>query len=217
MKDNTDFPIAITKYLSMTNLKDLEGDGFILLVEIFQTASFREVTTEAFINSLFESFSYLQSEAIYLALIHILLSVSYEAEKEKNLVIKFSAEHSNKRLYAEGVLLLLNKGQSAILAKSLKFVVDILEDPSTKDDFFYTNDLKALMDILLREIANISSDEERLLYLNALGAILNTSFYKKEKHRSGEISDLLNDCKFCDDISDDTQNKLEELLASGLI
>jgi len=218
MRENTDFPKALSKYLSTTEVKDLEGDGFLLLVEIFQASSFSDVTSDAFVNSLFNSFTYLQNEAIYLAIIHILICISYEAPSlEKNQVLKFSGEHANKRLFAEGVLLLLNKGQSTLITKTLKFARDILHFPNTRDEFFYTNDCRALVDIVMREVGNVSDDELRLMYLNVLNELIHTQFYSKEHHRSGEIKEMLNDCQYIDDISAETQKTIQEITDSGLL
>jgi len=218
MRENTNFPKAITKYLSTAGVKELEGDGFILLVEIFQASSFKDVASEAFINTIFEVFPILNDEAIWLALISILVSISNESESfEKNLVLKACAEHPNRRFFAEGFLLLLNKAQSVILAKSLKFTQDILQNSKTKDEFFYTNDCTALMTILIREIGNVSEDDIRYMYLNVLAALIATEFYKKEKHRSSDIKELLSNCQFIDDISPNTQKKVQEIVDSGLV
>jgi len=218
MRENTSFPKAIVQYISSNPIKELEGDGFLLLVEIFQASSFKDVATDAFINALFESFEHLRVQEIYLAIISIIISISYEQKDlSKNPVLKCSTEHANRRLFAEGFILLLNQGHPSLIVKLLKFTCDILTYPKTKDDFFYTNDANEVMNILLREIANTSSDELRRMYLNVLEAMLDTEFYKKERPRSKDIKPVLDDCDYIDDISPETQNKIKEILQGGRI
>lgn len=36
MKENKDFPLAISTYIVQTDIYDMIGDGYVLLVEIFQ-------------------------------------------------------------------------------------------------------------------------------------------------------------------------------------
>ncbi len=54
MKENKDFPNALSEYLINTKIQDLVGDGFILLVEIFSTTNFKSVSNDKFINVLFD-------------------------------------------------------------------------------------------------------------------------------------------------------------------
>lgn len=44
MKESTNFPIAIYQYLTTIEIKDMEGDGFVLLTQIFDAAHFSNVT-----------------------------------------------------------------------------------------------------------------------------------------------------------------------------
>jgi len=73
------------------------------------------------------------------------------------------------------------------------------------------------MTILIREIGNVSEDDIRYMYLNVLAALIATEFYKKEKHRSSDIKELLSNCQFIDDISPNTQKKVQEIVDSGLV
>lgn len=218
MRENTNFPKAIANYLSKTKLKDLEGDGFILLVEIFQTSAFKDVTSDAFVEALFESLEYIKDEKVFLCIVHILISISYdEPSLDKNLVLKYAAEHKSARYFAEALLLLLNKGKMTILVKTLKLIDNIFENEKTKESFFYTNDLKALVDILVREISNTSSDEIRMMYLNILPGLLNTKEYQTSKHRAEDIKQMCDDLAFSEEISEDCRKKVDQILELGVL
>lgn len=46
MREDINFPKAIATYIQKTKLENLQDDSFILLVEIFSTTSFNQVTNE---------------------------------------------------------------------------------------------------------------------------------------------------------------------------
>lgn len=54
MREDVNFPKAIANYIQKTTLENLQDDSFVLLVEIFSTSNFKEVTTENFITTLFD-------------------------------------------------------------------------------------------------------------------------------------------------------------------
>jgi len=218
MRENTNFPKAIAQYISKTQLKDLEGDGFILLVEIFQTSAFKDVTSDPFVEALFESLEYIKDEKVFLCIVHILISISYdETALDTSLVLKYAAIHKSARYFAEALLLLLNKGKMTILVKTLKLIHNVFEFEKTKETFFYTNDLKALLDILIREITNTSSDEIRVMYLNILPALLKTKEYQTIKHRPSDIKQLCDDLSFSEEISEDCRKKVDQILETGVL
>ena len=150
---------------------------------------------------------------MFLCIVHILISISYEEDKlEDNLVLKYAAEHKSSRYFAEVLLLLLNKDKMTILVKCLKLLKSIFEYPKTKESFFYTNDLKALVDILVREVTDTSSDEIRLMYLNIIPGLIQTKEYQNTNHRSADMKQLCDDLSFSEEVSDDCRKKVEEIL-----
>jgi hypothetical protein len=59
MQKSKNFPKAIAEYIITTNPQEMEGDGFVLLTEIFSESGFQTVTSKKFIGALFNSMSYL--------------------------------------------------------------------------------------------------------------------------------------------------------------
>lgn len=172
MRENTEFPKAIVKYISTTEIKNLEGDGFLLLIEIFDPEKFKEVADDKFVDALFNGIEYIKDENVVLCIVNIMINISCQTEDPtKNIVLKFCGTHQYRRYVAECTLLLLNKGKSTFLDKTLRFVKDVFKNDSTKNDFFYGNDLNSLIDIAIREFTNSESVDLKVTYLEVLEGI----------------------------------------------
>ena len=79
--NNIKFPEAIIKYLEMTDIKDLAGDAFVLLVNVFNDQSI-DRTTEKFVKRLIESMNYITDDATLNALVSILVILCSAYEKK---------------------------------------------------------------------------------------------------------------------------------------
>ncbi len=55
---NQDFPKVISVYIVETKLEEINPEVFILLVRIFNQASFKEVATDEFMNCLFKTLEF---------------------------------------------------------------------------------------------------------------------------------------------------------------
>jgi len=77
---NIYFPGALVKYLESTELKDLAGDAFILLVNLFDDKTVK-CATIPFIKKLIDSIPYIVDENTVYALISILVCVMPYFEK----------------------------------------------------------------------------------------------------------------------------------------
>jgi hypothetical protein len=218
MRENENFPLAISKYLTKTKIEHLEGDGFTLLVEIFQSSTFKEVATEDFINALFNSLEHIKEEKVFLAIVNILVSISYNQEStDSNIVLKYCSQHPHSRYFAESVLILLNKGKLEFLTKCLKFIADVFTFDKTRDDFFYSNDLYTLLDIILREFINHDEVDIKLAYLNALQGLIRCKNYQKSKPRKSDIQEIFVEVIYADGIDAKILDKIDEIKASDLL
>lgn len=218
MRGNKNFPKAICSYLTKTGIENLEGDGFILLVEIFQTSAFKDVADEDFINALFNSFEYIKDEKVFLSIVNILISISFDFKKiEDNPVLKQCVDHPNKRYFAESVLILLNKGKSIFLEKCLKFVSDIFAYDKTRDEFFYSNDLNSLIDILIREFVNSDTVQLKVGYLDVLQKAMTCKEYQQKKHRVDDIKEVFDEMAYTTGIDQKILDKVKEIQGSGLM
>jgi len=218
MRENTSFPKAISNYLTTTKIDDLEGDGFILLIEIFQTSTFKDIATDEFINALFNSLEHIKEEKVFLAIVNILVSISYDqGAPESNLVLKYCAEHPHSRYFAESTLILLNKGKSEFLLKCLKFVADVFALERTRDDFFYSNDLFTLLDIILREFVNNGDVGAQLAYLEALHGLIKSKNFQKTKPRVNDINEIFDEVIYSGDADAKLLEKIDEIKNSNLL
>jgi len=78
------------------------------------------------------------------------------------------------------------------LGYTLDFLTDLFNHPATSN-YFYTNDLVVLVDIVVRQLCNIddSSYELRYAYFNTLSSLMNFSQYGASLHKLDEIRNIL--------------------------
>ncbi|KAJ3332475.1 hypothetical protein HDU76_000121 [Blyttiomyces sp. JEL0837] len=77
----------------------------------------------------------------------------------------------------ESVIFLFNRADSSVVQLlMLKFLIEIFRTPDTQN-FFYTNDLRVIMDVILRECRNVEDSEEELqmFHLSLLPYLLRNS------------------------------------------
>lgn len=116
------------------------------------------------------------------------------------------------RTFGENIVFLLNRSPDDCLQlMALKFLYLIFSTPETCD-CLYLNDLKVIVDVFIRELYNLSLEEERLrhTYLRTLFPLLQNTELQNESYKRAEIVSLLEDmsenaCKSVVDISETTQ------------
>lgn len=218
MRDNKAFPKAIAKYLSITETKNLEGDGILLLIEIFDSNKFKDVADKQFVNALFNSLEYLKDEKVVLAVVYILISISNQyTDPEENIVLQFCITHQYKRYFAECTLLLLNKGSASYLDKILLFVSAALHYEKTRNEFIYDNDLKELTSIAIREFTNSDTVDLKVRYLDVLDGLIQTNFFKESMHRSDDICTIFEEISITEGVDDKILKKVEEIKSHGIL
>jgi hypothetical protein len=79
--ENAKFPEAIMQYLEMTEVKDLAGDAFVLLVNVYNDSSI-DKTSEAFVKKLIETMNYITDVPTLNALVSILVILCSAYEKK---------------------------------------------------------------------------------------------------------------------------------------
>ena len=68
----------------------------------------------------------------------------------------------------------------------LKLFIDLFASDDTAS-LFYTNDIKVLIDITLRQLFDIAPGEKRRQYLELCRRILKTANYKEHQHRCDDV------------------------------
>ena len=75
---------------------------------------------------------------------------------------------------------------------SLDCIKRLLDDDRTASGFFYTNDLKALTDILIQNLENSGPALLVKKNLSTLKSLIISSDYIRLKHRQADILDIVN-------------------------
>lgn len=98
-------------------------------------------------------------------------------------------------LFGESIVFLLNRSPDTCLQlMALKFLYLIFTNPGTSS-YLYVNDLKVIVDVFIRELYNLSCDEERLrhTYLRVLHPLLLYTELRYDSYKRAELCSLLQD------------------------
>jgi len=140
------------------------------------------------------------------------LNALFDDDVKKNLVVRACISNPKSEHWGEAIVHELNEGASGdqeMLSNILKVIADLYADKSTSN-FFYTNDLYVMVDIIVRELVNLPPPSAmRVPYLKALSHLLQTSpwFGQGKQYRREDIADAI--CSGIIDAfdSDNTFNK----------
>lgn len=168
----------MVKYLEKTELEDLAGDAFILLVNIFDEKSVKEATTE-FIKKLIDSMPHIVDENTLHALMSILVVVFPYFEKvysNNNPIMTEFLLGSKTDYYKTEIMYLTNRGSMYRLDKCMQ-AISVLLQGSDSENFFNENDVDIIMGICLRELGTPNSSRTRLQTLRVLNLILEHPTY----------------------------------------
>eukprot|EP00118_Oscarella_pearsei_P015869 m.146815 g.146815 ORF g.146815 m.146815 type:complete len:700 (+) comp38454_c1_seq4:14-2113(+) len=115
---------------------------------------------------------------------------------QENLVMQVLGARSTAKAFSEKVLMLFNREDDPVALlrplspnSVLKLLLDIFSTGATSG-LFFTTDLMVLIDITVRQIADLSlGDERRTHYLRLLKGIIGNTDYQEHKHRLDDIID----------------------------
>ena len=111
-----------------TELQNLSGDSFILIVNIFDENSVKDATP-AFVSKIIDALPFIVDEGTLNALISILACVcpTFEKrDKESNLVTKEFTNPEKDHFYKEKLLFLTNRGSVYRLDKCMQTIAVLL-------------------------------------------------------------------------------------------
>nr|CAD7580195.1 unnamed protein product [Timema californicum] len=127
------------------------------------------------------------------------LVISYNLQftnTAENTVVKALARISVAKTFTEKILLLLNREEDPVRIfdhqpapphSVLKLFVDIFTNERTST-LFYTNDTKVLIDIIVRQLTDLSpGDTRRQQYLELCRVVMRNSSYGDHQHRRDDI------------------------------
>ena len=140
-------------------------------------------------------------ERVVNAFVPMILSFNQHFEDVKmNTVMQVLSNKRTSKILSEKLMLLVNRGDDPVNIfgyldrcpdSLLKFFEDIFSSETTSG-LFFTNDLMVLIDIVLRQVLDLSPGEElRTEYLSLLHSILTTTNYSEYRHRHDELGKCL--------------------------
>lgn len=137
---------------------------------------------------------------------YMMFAKEYDIE---NKVYKYLINESVSRCFTELLLLKFNRASDPPLQIMMCKIIYLILTPRgdySPMNFFYTNDLHVLIDVLIRELQNISEDEEvlRNTLLRVLIPLLKNTQLSKTHYRKDDLNKLLNYLSTLDNICVDS-------------
>ncbi|KAK0175488.1 hypothetical protein PV327_009235 [Microctonus hyperodae] len=127
--------------------------------------------------------------------INLILSYNLQFNKSENIVLDALNEKTNAKVFTQKILFLFNREEDPVRIfdhepapphSVLKLFIDLFGSELTAS-LFYTNDIKVLIDIVLRQLFDIPPGDKRRLYLELCRRVLRTSGYDEHRHRSEDL------------------------------
>ncbi|XP_016837235.1 NCK-interacting protein with SH3 domain isoform X1 [Nasonia vitripennis] len=152
--------------------------------------------------------------------INLILSYNLQFQTSENVVLDALKERTVAKTFTEKILLLLNREVDPVRIfdhepappdSILKLFVDLFTSDETAS-LFYTNDIKVLIDIILRQLFDIAPGEKRRQYLELCRRVLKTAVYEEHKHRCEDVLKCFTRI-FCEESpeSQEDQNLVREI------
>ncbi|XP_043934460.1 NCK-interacting protein with SH3 domain [Protopterus annectens] len=133
--------------------------------------------------------------------VNILLAFDLHLQvPSSNVVMTTLAKRPNVKIFTEKLLLLLNRADDPVRIfkhqpqpphSVLKFLQDVFASKDTANIFYYT-DMMVMIDITVRQIADLSpGDKLRMEYLSLMHAIIRSTDYLQHQHRLTDLQGIL--------------------------
>ncbi|XP_037027751.1 NCK-interacting protein with SH3 domain [Bradysia coprophila] len=130
-------------------------------------------------------------------MINLILSLNLQFEHfADNFILNAMQKISSAKTFTEKILVLLNREEDPLnifdhstppINSVLKMFVDLFIAPETAN-LFYTNDNKVLIDILVRQLSDLSAgDPLRRWYLELCRRIVRNTNYAEHSHRKSDL------------------------------
>uniref|UniRef100_A0A2S2P683 NCK-interacting protein with SH3 domain n=1 Tax=Schizaphis graminum TaxID=13262 RepID=A0A2S2P683_SCHGA len=134
-------------------------------------------------------------------MINLLLSYNLQFPKiESNITLKGLSQRNNAKVLTENLLILFNTEKDPVQVLKLKkkpnnsvekMLNDILADSKTAK-LFYVNDIEVLVDIIIRQLLNIPSEEmARTSYLELCKNVIFNTEYLDRRHKLSDLNNCL--------------------------
>ncbi|ORX95908.1 hypothetical protein K493DRAFT_314773 [Basidiobolus meristosporus CBS 931.73] len=180
------------------------SSAMTLLCELCQTritsASDLELLDEVLINRLLDLVeeTHCGDEALNYTAIQLILAINDQFMKQspelENTVVKvLSNRFETSKSFGENLLFMMNRGTKLTTQLLILRLLYTLFTNTSTSDYFYTNDLRVLVDVIIRELYNLPEEdgELRRAYLEVLPPLICNTQYPEILHKSQQIACLL--------------------------
>uniref|UniRef100_A0A4W3K069 NCK interacting protein with SH3 domain n=1 Tax=Callorhinchus milii TaxID=7868 RepID=A0A4W3K069_CALMI len=140
-----------------------------------------------------------------------------------NIVMTTLAKRENVKVITEKLLLLLNRADDPVCIfkhqpqpphSVLKFLQDVFADKST-GNIFYRTDMMVMIDIIVRQISDLSPGEKiRMEYLSLMHAIVRSTDYMCHQHRLPDLQATFQ--RILAEEEDDQSCKMDKLIINEI-
>lgn len=161
------------RYLEETDLKDLAGDALVLLINVFDDRTVKEAS-DAFVEKLIHSLTFIVDEGTLLAVISILICILPYMEKNQahnNIILKEFIRPDREDFYKGQIMQLTNQGSAYRMDKCMQSIAVIMQN-SDSEHFFNVNDIDLIVDIGIRALGDQNTSKTRVQVLRTLKKIL---------------------------------------------
>ncbi|CCH61255.1 hypothetical protein TBLA_0E02020 [Henningerozyma blattae CBS 6284] len=166
-----------------------------------------DLTDDLYNNALFKLILSLNEQ-------YIIIARTYEID---NKIFKYLISHtSNSMEFIELLLLKFNRMMDRplqIMMCKILYSIFTCTDDNISFNFFYLNDLNVFVDVLIRELQNISDSQEilRNTFLRVMIPLLNNTELSKTHYRKDDIIEVLTSLTNIDNICSNDKPTTEQL------
>ncbi|XP_076670690.1 NCK-interacting protein with SH3 domain [Andrena cerasifolii] len=127
--------------------------------------------------------------------VNFILSYNLQFTNSENIVLNALKERTVAKCFTEKILLLFNREVDPVRIfdhepppphSVLKLFIDLFSNDVTAS-LFYTNDVKVLIDIILRQLYDMFPGDKRRQYLELCRRVIRTSSYNEHRYRSEDL------------------------------
>ncbi|XP_020288455.1 NCK-interacting protein with SH3 domain isoform X2 [Pseudomyrmex gracilis] len=127
--------------------------------------------------------------------VNLILSYNLQFASSENIVLNALRERTVAKTFTEKILFLFNREEDPVRIfdhkpqpphSVLKLFIDLFSNDAIAS-LFYTNDVKVLIDIILRQLFDMFPGDKRRQYLELCRRVLRTTSYNEHRHRSEDL------------------------------
>jgi hypothetical protein len=218
MQENTKFPKAMCDYIINTDKREISGDAFYLLSDIYSSSSFKDLCHGPFIKALFDSLSIITDEKNFNSIVKILTNINYEEsiEDEKKLseneFLKVFTDHDNSRILIESLIRILNyeDKDKEVMYRVLQCLKDIID--STNDSVMYSSDLESFINTSIIKLESTYTDELRQYTLEVILRVTKYDEYYKTRYKIDELTEIIESYIDHESVDEDSKKLCKKIL-----